>query len=267
MLLHLTCLVGIFYIPIGLVEMLACALTYFVRMFAITGFYHRYFAHKTFTTGRAHQFVWAFIGATSAQRGPIWWAATHRQHHRCADSDDDPHNSRRGFLWSHIGWFLTPRHFQTRSHLVPDWLAFPELRWLDRFDIVAPLSLLAGLFVAGELLEGYGLPTNGLQLAFWGFAVSTVILLHLTLAINSLTHRFGSRAYETDDESRNLWPLAILTLGEGWHNNHHRYCGSTRQGHLWWQLDLTYYVLWAFSKIGLVKSMQPVPARVLESNQ
>jgi stearoyl-CoA desaturase (delta-9 desaturase) len=266
-LLHVVCLVGVWFVPVGTIEIVTATTAYFVRMFAITGFYHRYFAHKSFETGRLHQFVWAFIGASSAQRGPIWWAATHRQHHRSADSDDDPHNSRRGFWWSHVGWFLTPKHFQTRAHLVSDWVKYPELRWIDRFDIVPPLTLLACLYALGETFGHIGLPTNGLQLAFWGFAVSTVVLLHLTLAINSLTHRFGTRAYDTADHSRNLWPLAVLTLGEGWHNNHHRYCGSARQGHHWWQIDVTFYLLWALSRVGLVKTMHPVPAKVLETNQ
>jgi stearoyl-CoA desaturase (delta-9 desaturase) len=236
-------------------------------MFAITGFYHRYFAHRTFRTSRAVQFTFACIGASCVQRGPLWWAAHHRNHHQHADTHSDPHSPRvHGFLWSHAGWFLTPRGFRTDWKRIPDLARFPELRWLDRFDILVPVILASVLFFAGKLLAHYapGLHTSGGQLLVWGFFVSTVVLFHVTVTINSLAHGFGTRRFATGDDSRNnLW-LALLTFGEGWHNNHHFFPGSVRQGFRWWEVDLTYYLLRLMAAAGLVHGLKPVPARVLQ---
>jgi stearoyl-CoA desaturase (delta-9 desaturase) len=209
------------------------------------------------------QFAFAAIGATSVQRGPLWWAAHHRNHHRFADGDRDPHSPLRlGFLRSHLGWFLTPRGFRTDWSVIRDLASFPELRWLDRFDILMPILLAVALFLLGSYLQGAHpeLATSGLQLVVWGFCISTVALFHATFMINSLAHRWGSRRFSTRDESRNNWALALITFGEGWHNNHHRFPGAARQGLRWWECDVTFYLLSVLSFLGLIHDLKPYPA-------
>jgi stearoyl-CoA desaturase (delta-9 desaturase) len=264
--LHLACLavfaVGVSPFALGLTVAL-----YAMRMFAITAFYHRYFSHRTFRTSRTVQFVFALIGASCVQRGPLWWAAHHRNHHRHADTAQDPHSpGLRGFFWSHAGWFLTRAGFRTDWERIPDLARYPELRWLDRYDIVVPVVLATALYVMGTLLERMApqLGTNGPQLLVWGFFISTVALFHATVTINSLAHRFGRRRFDTRDESRNnLW-LALLTFGEGWHNNHHFFPGTARQGFRWWEIDLSFYLLRGMAALGLVRDLKPVPAWVLD---
>ena len=262
--MHLACLL-VFVVGVSSVAVATAAALYALRMFAITGFYHRYFSHRTFRANRWMQFTFALIGATSVQRGPLWWAAHHRRHHRHADTPHDPHSPAvHGFWRSHVGWFLTRDAFRTDLSRVRDLARYPELRWLDRFDIFAPVLLAAALFATGVLLERHApqLGTSGGQMLVWGFFVSTVALFHATVTINSLAHRFGHRRFPTRDDSRNnLW-LALLTLGEGWHNNHHFYPGSARQGFRWWEIDLTYYGLYAMERLGLIRDLKPVPAWV-----
>jgi stearoyl-CoA desaturase (delta-9 desaturase) len=262
--LHLACLaviwVGWSWFAVGV----AVAL-YGVRMFALTGFYHRYFSHRTFETSRPWQFVFAVLGSSAVQRGPLWWAAHHRKHHRYTDGERDVHSPRQhGLLWSHTLWFLTRTNFRTDMKAVPDLARYPELRWLDRFDVLVPFALAVSLYVLGAALEAWapGLGTTGPQLLVWGFCISTVVLYHATYTINSLAHRFGRRRYETRDDSRNNFLLALITFGEGWHNNHHYYPASTRQGFYWWEIDLTYYILRVLSWLGIVRRLRPVPARV-----
>lgn len=264
--LHLGCL-GVLWVGVSPIALFVAAALYALRMFALTGFYHRYFAHKTFRTSRAVQWAFALIGASSVQRGPLWWAAHHRNHHRNADTDLDPHSPTvYGFLWSHMGWFLTPRAFRTDLERVPDLAKYPELRWLDRFDIVVPVLLAAALYALGALLAQLvpQLHTSGGQMLVWGFFVSTVVLFHATVTINSLAHRWGSRRYATHDNSRNNVWLALLTFGEGWHNNHHFFPGTARQGFLWWEIDITWYGLKLLAALGLVRDLKPIPAWVHE---
>jgi stearoyl-CoA desaturase (delta-9 desaturase) len=259
--MHLACL-GVIWVGFSWTALAVAAALYALRMFALTGFYHRYFSHRAFKTSRTLQFVFAAIGAACVQRGPLWWAAHHRNHHRHADTEADIHSPlHRGFLWSHMGWFLTPRGFRTDWEAIPDLRRYPELRWLDRFDIAVPILLAAGLFFLGRWLQHAdpALDTNGPQLLVWGFFVSTVVLFHATVTINSLAHRFGSRRFATRDNSRNNWLLALITFGEGWHNNHHHFPGSARQGFRWWELDVTYYLLRALAACGLVWDLKPVP--------
>lgn len=263
-LLHVIALGGIFIFDLTMLDVCVALFLYAIRMFAITGFYHRYFSHKTFKTGRTNQFIWAAIAASSGQRGPLWWAAHHRQHHRSTEDDLDPHNARKGFWWSHIQWFLCDKHFATQTALAKDLARYPELVWLDRFDAAAPAFLallvyLFGLFVEAAFPEA---GTSALQMLFWGFLISTLVLLHVTLSINSLAHRFGSRTFDTDDDSRNSFWLALLTFGEGWHNNHHHYCGSTRQGFSWWQIDISYFLLKMMERLGLVWDIREPPAEL-----
>jgi len=264
-LLHLGC-VGVIWTGVSGIAVAVAAASYAVRMFAITGFYHRCFSHRTFRAPRAVQFVFALIGAACVQRGPLWWAAHHRNHHRTADTARDPHSPVvHGFLWSHMGWFLTPRAFRTDLTRVPDLARYPELRWLDRYDIAVPVLLAVALYGLGALLARVapGLGTTGPQMLVWGFFIATVALFHATVTINSLAHGFGSRRFATPDDSRNNFWLALLTFGEGWHNNHHGFPGCARQGFFWWEIDLTWYGLKLLAALGLVSGLKPLPARVL----
>ncbi len=241
-----------------------------LRMFAVTAIYHRYFSHRAFRTSRAAQFAFALLGASAAQRGPLWWASHHRHHHVHADRPVDSHSARQhGLLWSHLGWFLARENFAARIDLVPDLARYPELRWLDRFDVAVPALMALALFALGSWLEHVapGLGTSGAQLLVWGFCISTVALYHATFTINSLAHRWGRRRYATRDDSRNNVWLALLTFGEGWHNNHHHYPGSARQGFYWWEIDLSWYALRALAAIGLVWDLRPVPAAVRQARR
>jgi stearoyl-CoA desaturase (Delta-9 desaturase) len=230
---------------------LALAL-YFVRMFGITAGYHRYFSHRTFKTSRVMQFLLALLGGLSTQKGVLWWAAHHRNHHKYSDEPQDVHSPRqRGFFWSHMGWILVRKHDVIHWDRIPDLARYPELRFLTRFDIWISAAFAVLLYVVG-----------GPWALIWGYFVSTMLLWHGTFTINSFSHIIGRRRYETEDDSKNNWLLALLTMGEGWHNNHHYYQRSVRQGFYWWEIDLTYYVLVAMSWLGLVSELHSVPAHV-----
>ena len=266
--LHLACL-AVLWVGISWVAVVVAFASYALRMFAITAFYHRYFAHRTFQASRPVQFFFALIGAASTQRGPLWWAAHHRQHHKVADREEDPHSPRHGFIWSHMGWFLSRKHFGTDHSQIPDLMKYPELRLLDRYDLLVPVAYAAGMFALGALLDHWfpGLGTSGGQMLVWGYFISTVVLIHVTLTINSLAHVWGKRRYATRDDSRNNWFLALLTLGEGWHNNHHHFPGSARQGFYWWEIDISYYLLKMMSWVGLIHGLKAVPPAIRESRQ
>lgn len=259
--MHLAC-IAVIWVGFSWFAFWTAVGLYAIRMFAITAFYHRYFSHRAYKAPRALQLVFAVLGASAVQRGPLWWAAHHRNHHRHSDGPADMHSPvQRGFLWSHMGWFLTRRGFATDWTVIPDLVKYPELRWIDRFDILIPIALATGLFLLGGWLHGAypELGTSAGQLLVWGFFISTVVLFHASVTINSLAHRFGSRRFETADNSRNnLW-LALLTFGEGWHNNHHHFPGSARQGFRWWEIDMTYYVLRAMAACGLIGQLKAVP--------
>lgn len=254
--LHAGCL-GVIWVGVSPVALWTALALYVVRMFLITAFFHRYFSHRTFKTSRWLQFVAALFSGMAVQRGALWWAANHRHHHRHSDEPTDLHSPKQdGFWWSHIGWMTSSHSMPTDYRLIPDFKKFPELVWLNRLDWIPPTLLFAGLALAGWLIPG----TSPLQMIVWGFFVSTCVLFHCTGTINSLSHVWGTRRYETRDTSRNNPFLAILTLGEGWHNNHHAYPGTVRQGFYWWEYDVSYYVLWLMSKVGLVWDLHPVPA-------
>ncbi len=266
--LHLACL-AVVWVGISPIALVVCVGSYLLRMFAITAFYHRYFSHRAFRTSRPVQFLFALIGASATQRGPLWWAAHHRRHHKRADRLGDPHTPRKGLFWSHMGWFLSRRHFATEWEQIPDLARYPELRLLDRFDLLVPIGYAAALFGLGALLDRFApeLGTSGGQLLVWGYFVSTVALIHVTLTINSLAHCFGRCRYDTRDDSRNNIWLALLTLGEGWHNNHHHFPGSARQGFFWWELDLSYAALKVMAWLGIVRDLKPVPSGVRETRR
>lgn len=265
LILHLSCFL-VLIVGVSPVALTVAAFLYLLRMFAITGFYHRYFSHKTFKTSRIMQFLLAVVGNSSAQRGPIWWAGHHRHHHRVADTESDFHSpAKHGFWQSHVGWLLTHHNFRTRKELAGDWMKFPELAFLNRFDTIVPSILALALYFFGDFLRRFRpqMKTSGLQLLVWGFSISTVALFHATATINSLSHLFGSRRYQTPDTSRNNPLLALLTLGEGWHNNHHYYAVSARQGFFWYEIDITWMILKLMEKLGLIWDLRPVPEHIL----
>ncbi len=267
--LHLACFAALFTGVSGFA--LAFALAFFlVRMFAITAFYHRYFAHKTFKTSRVAQFLFAVLGASAAQRGPLWWAAHHRHHHQHSDTREDLHSpDHQGFFWSHIGWFTCDAGFAMNERKVRDWMKFPELRFINRFDSLVPALTGVAIYALGEGLAAWApeLGTNGLQLLTWGFFISTVVLFHATVSINSLSHVWGKRRFNTSDNSRNNVWLALLTLGEGWHNNHHRWPQSVRQGFRWYEIDITWYGLWLLARLGIVWDLNPIPKQIQEETR
>ena len=264
LLVHLACL-AVFWVGWSPVAVATAVLLYVIRMLAITGFYHRYFSHKAFKTSRATQLVFAVLGASAVQRGPLWWASHHRHHHKHSDRPGDSHSPKQdGFWHSHVAWFMKHRNYSTKAELVRDLARYPELRFLDRFDLLVPVLLAVAVFVTGILLERFapGLGTDRWQMLVWGFFVSTVVLYHATFTVNSLAHTFGRRRYATRDDSRNNVWLALLTFGEGWPNNHHHYPGSARQGFFWWEIDLTWYFLRTLQALGLIWDVRPVPARI-----
>lgn len=264
--IHLGC-IGAFWTGWSTVAIFACIFFYVVRMFAITAGYHRLFSHRAFKTSRAFQFILAFIGTASAQKGPLWWTASHRHHHKHSDTDQDIHSpGMRGIWWAHAGWVLSPEHDDADISTVKDLAKFPELRFLDRYHYIPPLLFLFSMAALGYLLSVYSpsLQTSALQMVVWGALISTMLLYHGTFAINSLAHIMGKRRFNTGDQSRNSLILAILTLGEGWHNNHHRYPGSERQGFYWWEIDITHYILRALEKLGLVWDLRTPPQRIYD---
>ncbi|MBO6933738.1 MAG: acyl-CoA desaturase [Deltaproteobacteria bacterium] len=234
-----------------------CLVLYVVRMWGVTAGYHRYFSHRTFKTSRVFQFILAFIAMSSAQKGVLWWGAHHRRHHKHSDQPGDIHSPVLGGFWhSHMGWLFYDGASDTDMDKIKDFAKYPELVWLNKYFLVPPTVL------AVACLTFFGLP--GLIV---GFFWSTVLLWHGTFFINSLAHVFGKRRFQTTDDSRNGVFLALITLGEGWHNNHHRYQASARNGFYWWELDVTYYVLKALSWLGIVWDLRPVPEKILEEGR
>ena len=265
--MHAACLL-VLLVGFSWPALVVCVALYLLRMFAITGFYHRYFSHKTFKTSRAFQFVMAIWGLTAMQRGPLWWAAHHRHHHRHSDEHPDLHSPKQhGMLWSHMFWFTTEAAFGTNQKSVHDLAKFPELRFVDRFDTLVYIAFGVALFLLGLGLAAIGFNTSGWQIFVWGFFVSTVLTYHGTYTINSLSHKFGNQRYKTGDDSRNNFWLALLTLGEGWHNNHHHYQSSVKQGFYWYEIDITYYTLRAMSWTGLIWDLRGVPEKKLAANR
>lgn len=251
---HAGCLL-VFATGASATALAACLALFVLRAFGVGAGYHRYFAHRSYRTSRAFQLALAWLGASAAQLGPLWWAAHHRVHHRHADTALDVHSPQaKGLWWAHMGWLLCRKHSPTRFDAIPDFARWPELRFLDRWHALAPLSLVVLLFALGETLRARapGLGTSGLQLVAWGFFVSTTVLYHVTFAVNSLGHALGSRRFETRDQSRNSALLALATLGDGWHNNHHAHPGLARHGLRWWELDASYWGLRLLAALGLV---------------
>jgi len=234
-----------------------CAALYWLRIFSIGAGYHRYFAHRAYSTSRVFQFILAFLSQTSAQKSVLWWAAKHRQHHLHSDTPEDVHSPRhKGIIYSHVGWIFDRRHDKADLTKIADFARYPEFMWLNRLEL-APALVLAGL---SFLIAGW----PGLVV---GFVWSTVLVYHATFCINSLAHVKGRARYVTGDDSRNNWFLAIITMGEGWHNNHHAYQSSARQGFRWWEIDPTYYLLKLLSRLSVVWDLKTPPETVLRNEQ
>ncbi len=230
---------------------------YVVRMFGITGAYHRYFAHRAYKTSRWFQFVLAWIGCSAMQKGPLWWAVHHRHHHKYSDQEEDPHSPIvRSIWWAHVGWVTSGLFRRPNYQDIKDFTKYPELRLMNK------LYWGPGLILAVLCYWWMGLA--GLV---WGFLVSTVCLYHGTFLINSACHLWGTRRYETTDQSKNLWWAAILTLGEGWHNNHHHYQSCARQGFMWWEVDVSYYIIRLLAAAGLVWDVREPTARALAAKR
>jgi len=242
-----------FFVVVTWQDWLLCALLYVIRMFFVTAGYHRYFSHRSYRMGRVAQFVAAFGGTTAVQKGPLWWAGHHRLHHRYTDLDDDVHSPRDGIWWSHVGWILSTKYKQTDLSTIKDFAAYPELRFLERHSWIGPWLLGTACFLIG----GWG----GLLI---GFFLSTVLLWHGTFLVNSMAHLVGRRRYATPDTSRNSMIVALITGGEGWHNNHHYLPASARQGFTWWEFDPTWYALKALAAVRLVRDLKDPPARLLD---
>jgi stearoyl-CoA desaturase (Delta-9 desaturase) len=250
--MHLACLLVFVYPPTWPLVLLMLG-SYALRMWAVTVGLHRYFAHRSFQTSRAFQLVLGVLGATAMENGPIWWASWHRRHHKHVDTPQDPHSPLiNGFWYSHAGWVFDTKNDQTDYSNVSDLMSFPELRWVDRYASVPLIAYALGCYAIA-----------GMPGVVWGFVVSTMLVNHATFFINSLAHTWGSTRYKTSDTSKNnLW-LALLTFGEGWHNNHHFYMSSARQGFFWWEIDLSYYSLKVLGWLRIVHSIRTPPAWVL----
>ena len=262
--MHLAFLLPI-WVGASWVAVLTCVFLYYARMFGITGGYHRYFSHASYKTSRAFQFFLAWLGCSSMQKGPLWWASLHRHHHAHSDQEEDIHSPlTHGFWWSHVGWIVCNRYNETKWSLVQNFTRYPELVWMNKYHSVPGFVLAGVVFLFGWFLEAFypGLGTDRWQMLVWGWLISTVVLYHGTFTINSLAHVFGSRRYPTKDGSRNNFWLALITMGEGWHNNHHYLPSSARMGFRWYEIDLSLYVLTMLSWVGLVWDLKKPPQHI-----
>jgi stearoyl-CoA desaturase (Delta-9 desaturase) len=250
LLVHVAAALGVVLVGFSWTGVALCVASYYLRMFAITAGFHRYFSHRAYRLSRVSQFLLAFLGQTSAQKGVLWWASNHRHHHKYSDRPEDIHSPvQNGFWWSHIGWILSGLYDETDYSRIPDLAKFPELRWLNRNQYAATMVYAIALYLA------FG--WTGLV---YGYFLSTVLLWHGTFTINSLMHLFGRRVFPTADQSRNSMIFALITMGEGWHNNHHYYPISAAQGFTWWQVDMSFSLLWLGEKIGLVTGLRRAPS-------
>jgi len=262
--LHAGCLL-VFWSGVSWIALITCAAFYCLRIFAVSAGYHRYFAHRSYKTGRAFQFLLALLGCLAHQKGPLWWAAHHRHHHAHSDREGDIHSPRqRGFWWAHCGWIFSMAYRRADERLVSNFTRYRELRWLDRFYGAPPLLAAAAMFFFGFALQHLKpeLHTSGVQMLAWGFFISTVFVHHAVYSTNSIGHLLGSRRFDSPDQSRNNVFIALLTFGDGWHHNHHFYPRSARHGFYWWEVDLTLYILTALSYAGVVWDLHAPPQRI-----
>lgn len=247
----------VFAVPFRWAFVAVWAGSHFLRAIGLTLAFHRYFAHRAFKMNRIARFVWVWIGTSAMQKGPIWWAGHHVNHHKYADRDGDPHSPMvSGVYYAHIGWFLNDTRNDTlepTNPVIRDFSKVPEIAFIEKYFFLPPLTLAIAMFALG-----------GFPLLIWGFCLPTMTLAHATFAINTVNHMFGSRRFETVDESRNNPLTAFFAVGEGWHNNHHRYQRAARNGFYWWEFDPTWYVIRAMKAVGLAWDVQAVPKRIYE---
>jgi stearoyl-CoA desaturase (Delta-9 desaturase) len=245
----------VFAVPFSWALVGLWAASHFLRAIGLTLAFHRYFAHRAFQMHRVARFCWAWVGTSAMQKGPLWWAGHHVNHHRFADRAGDPHSPMvSGIYYAHVGWFLNDaKHdrIEPTNPVIRDFSKFPEIVWLEKYMAIPPMVLAAAMYMAG-----------GFPWLVWGFCLPTMTLAHATFAINTVNHLFGSRRFETQDESRNNPITAFFAVGEGWHNNHHRFQRSARNGFYWWEFDVTWYVIKAMAAVGLAWDVQGVPERI-----
>ncbi|MED7787455.1 acyl-CoA desaturase [Francisella sp. 19X1-34] len=251
--MHLACL-AIFFVNYNITALLVFLVTFSMRTFALTAGYHRYFSHKAFKTSRVFQFILALVGTWASQKGPLWWSGHHRYHHIHSDKETDMHSPKNGVFQAHVGWVFEARSDEVDPKFIKDWVKYPEIVWLDKYAHESFALYLVGLFILGSCISYFypTLETSGLAFVFWGGILSTVLLYHTTFSVNSICHIFGSRDYQTTDNSRNNWLIALITFGEGWHNNHHKFAYSVRNNLKFWQLDMTYMILYVLKKFRVV---------------
>jgi stearoyl-CoA desaturase (delta-9 desaturase) len=247
----------VFAVPFRWAYIALWAASHFLRAIGLTLAFHRYFAHRAFKMNRVARFAWALVGTAAMQKGPLWWAGHHVNHHRFADREGDPHSPMvSGVYYAHIGWFLNDTKYdsvEASNPVIRDFSKVPEIALLEKYFFLPPLALAVAMFLVG-----------GLPWLVWGFCLPTMTLAHATFAINTVNHMFGSRRFETLDESRNNPLTALFAVGEGWHNNHHRYQRAARNGFYWWEFDPTWYVIRAMAALRLASDVQRVPARIYE---
>lgn len=251
--MHLGCIL-IFFMTWNITALVVFLSTFFIRTFALTAGYHRYFAHKSFQTTRVFQFILALVGSWASQNGPLWWSGHHRYHHIHSDKKTDLHSPKNGFFHSHVSWIFDTRYDDIDPKFTKDWAKFPELVWLDKYCHLSFVLYLFGLFILGSITS-YAYPdlnTSGMVFVLWGGIFSTVLLYHTTFSVNSICHILGKKDYETSDDSRNNWFIALITFGEGWHNNHHKFAYSVRNNLKVWQIDVTYIILSIMKKFRIV---------------
>lgn len=265
--LHLGCLL-VFAVGWSPLALGIAVFFFLIRTFALTAGYHRYFSHRSFKTSRVFQFILAFVGMCAFQKDPLWWAAHHRDHHRFADQENDVHSPvTKSFFWAHMGWVMTKKNANLEPYdKVPDLARFPELRYLHRNQKLPAFAMLGILTLIGVLIEKF-YPESGTttgQVIVWSFFVSTIFLHHTTFCVNSLCHMYGSKRFQINNEARNNWFVALLTMGEGWHNNHHRFPSSERQGFYWWEIDMTHWILKGLSLLGIVWDLRRPPQEIYD---
>jgi stearoyl-CoA desaturase (delta-9 desaturase) len=253
---HITAAVGVFLVGFKWWYPVLALATYYVRLFFVTAGYHRYFSHRAYKTSRWFQFILALGASATAQKGVLWWAAHHRDHHKLSDQPGDIHSPRqKGLWWSHVGWIICPKYDATKFERIKDFAQYPELRWLNKYHIIPVVAAAVAMFLIG-----------GWPVLVWGFFVGTVLGWHGTFTINSLSHVFGNVRYASSDDSKNNWLLAILTCGEGWHNNHHYYQSTANQGFYWWEVDFSYYALKLLSWGGVVWDLRTPPKHIRDAH-
>lgn len=258
-LMHVLGIGLLFFVEFSWQVVVLFVVNYFVGMFFVTAGYHRYFSHRSYQLKRIPQFILAWCAQISAQKGVLWWAANHRDHHLHSDTEEDLHSPVQfGFWYSHMGWIFDDRSKGYNAKKIQDFSKFPELRWLNKYHWVPTLTtaILMPAFFAVVKVPGIN-PWNAFA---WGYLLAIICMYQASYSVNSLLHVYGTRRFETDDASRNNWFIAIFTMGEGWHNNHHYCKSSCRQGYKWWEYDLTYYGIKMLSWVGIVKNIKPFRA-------